>query len=406
MALHHNPRIVTDGLVLHLDAANTKSFRGEPTINLFTTPIDLSGDDWSIGNTPSEITRTWDQLDSDGTNNALKFESIDSAYYPHTNFSFTPENTNGHTITCYIKSLIGNQSLYIILFKVSPWASIGGFEIITVTSEWQRFSMTRNPLDTTQHRVFIGVHLATAPISSFLIHKVQMEEKSYDTPFVNGTRGTTVATGGGLIDLSGNDNDGTLENSPTYDSDNGGSLVFNGSTSRVSLEDDSSLENDSHTVSVWYKRTTKDTVAADGIIGNWYWNSDAQTRRGWCIRYYINQDVVSFICELTDGETIEEKNISTSADSLTSYYNVVSTHNHLDRTIKLYLNGIFKNSTTASVGFNLINYDSPNDLRIGYNPVNSGYFPGNIANVKIYNKALTQTEITQNYNALKGRFDL
>ena len=38
MALHHNPRIVTDGLVLHLDAADRNSYPGSGT-----TFTDLSG---------------------------------------------------------------------------------------------------------------------------------------------------------------------------------------------------------------------------------------------------------------------------------------------------------------------------------------------------------------------------
>jgi hypothetical protein len=35
-----------------------------------------------------------------------------------------------------------------------------------------------------------------------------------------------------------------------------------------------------------------------------------------------------------------------------------------------------------------------------------GYLRGKLYNVKIYNRVLTPTEITQNYNALKGRFGL
>ena len=34
------------------------------------------------------------------------------------------------------------------------------------------------------------------------------------------------------------------------------------------------------------------------------------------------------------------------------------------------------------------------------------YLQGNIANVFMYNKALSATEITQNYNALKTRYGL
>ena len=38
--------------------------------------------------------------------------------------------------------------------------------------------------------------------------------------------------------------------------------------------------------------------------------------------------------------------------------------------------------------------------------VNSQYFTGRIAQTLVYNRALTATEILQNYNATKNRFGL
>ncbi len=42
----------------------------------------------------------------------------------------------------------------------------------------------------------------------------------------------------------------------------------------------------------------------------------------------------------------------------------------------------------------------------GINPTSSFIFDGNIANVQIYNRDLSPTEVLHNYNALKGRFGL
>ena len=36
----------------------------------------------------------------------------------------------------------------------------------------------------------------------------------------------------------------------------------------------------------------------------------------------------------------------------------------------------------------------------------NGYFDGRMSNTQIYNRALSTEEVTQNYNALKGRFGL
>ena len=54
MALHHNPRIVTDGLVLALDAADTNSYPGSGT-----TWYDLSGNDNHVSMNNSVINSVW-----------------------------------------------------------------------------------------------------------------------------------------------------------------------------------------------------------------------------------------------------------------------------------------------------------------------------------------------------------
>jgi len=48
---------------------------------------------------------------------------------------------------------------------------------------------------------------------------------------VAGTRGATVATDGGCIDLSGNNSNGELVNDVLYNSNNLGSLTYDGTSS-------------------------------------------------------------------------------------------------------------------------------------------------------------------------------
>jgi hypothetical protein len=49
---------------------------------------------------------------------------------------------------------------------------------------------------------------------------------------------------------------------------------------------------------------------------------------------------------------------------------------------------------------------SATNMRIGAIQVNNNFFSGNIASTQIYNRALSASEVLQNYNATKGRFDL
>jgi hypothetical protein len=71
----------------------------------------------------------------------------------------------------------------------------------------------------------------------------------------------------------------------------------------------------------------------------------------------------------------------------------------------IYVNGVLSTSGAYSTA---IGYPSSGDknFRIGMWGY-TGYprnFNGNIYNVQIYNRALSSTEILQNYNALKGRY--
>jgi hypothetical protein len=42
----------------------------------------------------------------------------------------------------------------------------------------------------------------------------------------------------------------------------------------------------------------------------------------------------------------------------------------------------------------------------GFNGVRGYYYNGNISSVKVYNRALSASEVQQNYNAQKSRFNL
>jgi len=81
------------------------------------------------------------------------------------------------------------------------------------------------------------------------------------------------------------------------------------------------------------------------------------------------------------------------------WYNVSATYSSSQKII--YVNG---NAVSSTSGGNQLTSVS-NDIRIGADTSSLQYFlNGNIAQVSIYNRALTAQEIQQNYNALKGRY--
>jgi hypothetical protein len=58
----------------------------------------------------------------------------------------------------------------------------------------------------------------------------------------------------------------------------------------------------------------------------------------------------------------------------------------------------------TTVSYNRGLYPGNVYMGIGERPEVGQYWPGNIANVQIYNRALSANEVLHNYNALKGRF--
>jgi len=73
----------------------------------------------------------------------------------------------------------------------------------------------------------------------------------------------------------------------------------------------------------------------------------------------------------------------------------------VDNTIKFYANGsVIGNYSHSHTPSTATEY-----LEVG-NGSAGEYFAGKIASVKIYNQALTASEILQNYNSLKTRFGL
>jgi hypothetical protein len=204
-------------------------------------------------------------------------------------------------------------------------------------------------------------------------------------------------TGTTWSDLSGNGNTGTLTNGPTYNSANGGSIVFDGTNDYIDCSNNSVLDinQKQQTISFWFK-TTQTSFGAYGT----YLVSKIGTVRKWT---YCLMMVPTGKIQFQRDDGTNNPGITTALSyNDGKWYNATVTN---DGTIRIYINGVFVVSgTDTTVGSTSNN----NPLWIGSNGSNGGYtsayFNGNISNVQIYNRALSATEVLQNYNALKNRY--
>ena len=198
-------------------------------------------------------------------------------------------------------------------------------------------------------------------------------------------------SGSSWIDLTSNGNTGTLTNGPTFSRDGGGSIVF-ATDDYVLLPNGLLSGTGNFTVNQWIKWTSG-TYGA--LFGN-YPIGNLQVAYGTNLIYVYLGSTSGTSCYLGTSP------FSTTLPQFTTNP-VMVTAQRSSNTLLLYLNGVLQKtgSTTDSVG------TSSSQFRIGTNTNNTGIieaFNGHIYSTQVYNRALSDQEILQNYNATKNRF--
>ena len=196
-------------------------------------------------------------------------------------------------------------------------------------------------------------------------------------------------TGTAWNDLSRGGNNGTLVNGPTFNSGNGGSIVLDGTDDFVNCGNNSNLQIIQGTISSWV-RTTTPGASFRGIIVKRL-NVGLFTNDGVLVTYdWGNGQSRSTGINIADGKW---KNVAMSFTD-----NTGSPSNNAI----IYLNGSAVLTTT-------VKYNSNNEevlLGSGASFISTQCLNGNISTGLVYNRALSSTEILQNYNATKTRFGL
>jgi hypothetical protein len=187
-------------------------------------------------------------------------------------------------------------------------------------------------------------------------------------------------------DLSGRGNTGTLTNGPTYSSANGGSIVFDGTNDYSPIATSGfSFGSSAGTLSAWAKAT-----AATVNNGNWiitYGNSEINQNRA----LGVYNQVYTF-----SGYGFGTE-VSAAGFQTNTWFNIVGVYNGTNAS--MYINGVLVSGPTAKT-WNTV----ASNAQIGRQTNGSEYWNGNIGQVSVYNRALSAAEVSQNFNALRGRY--
>jgi hypothetical protein len=210
-------------------------------------------------------------------------------------------------------------------------------------------------------------------------------------------------------DISTNSNNGTLTNGPTFDSGDGGSIVFDGTDDYVglgSVDSSNALSLAGTTGQTW-----EAWINVDGTGDQYQRIIDKSNEGGGTNGYVLSLDVNS-----NSGRILAKINNNTG-DMPNGVYgeNMYTTGNwaHICVTRKndtadtgwnFYSNAVVKLSRST---VNLTVPTTTTNAKIGtWNHTTSREFNGKIAVVRLYNRDLSADEVLQNYNAEKSRYGL
>jgi hypothetical protein len=453
MGLSHSPKVISDGLVLYLDATNTRSYSGTGS-----SWYDLSvyGNNSTLVSSPTFINNKYGQLAFNG--------STQYATVPHTSTLW-----NGQTFTLSLwakKTGTGDGNARAIMISkdtnyidhafngktmVSFMNSTGQQTLIygnnpASYNEWRHYAFTydgtigvlyENGAATGSTALSVNkVSSSSSPLnigrwngSSFYLNGCIAGAMVYNRALnadeilqnYNATKYKYILkenivsnglalnydmsdyrsapfTGTVIYDIAGTGNTGTLVNGPTYSSLAGGILSFDGTNDYVDCNLDFGFDTTvSATLSLWLKTTN--LVQRGGILGkagssNWEWTLsqgiDSSDIYFWYWKVDSNINLSISICNFF------ESNVWKKVDLVWS---------HTSNRLTIYRNGIgVTSSTPASSSFQ--NRNSSIFLGYTYNNFSSYYWDGQVGLLSIYNRALTAEEVLQNYNASKTRFGI
>ena len=188
-------------------------------------------------------------------------------------------------------------------------------------------------------------------------------------------------------DLSGENNNGTLANGVGFTEDYGGSLIFDGVDENATVGS-SVLTTGETSISMWVKPDSNQT---SGL-------GDLNVGGGGLILYQVGTIIMMGFRGTPEMRTTTQFITSNVWNHITWVYNNGSKSS--TSSFQIYLNSEIEPTLTI-FGFGIGGGTVFN--RIGSDQ-NGPYFDGNIAQVSIYNKALTASEVQQNFNATKSRF--
>lgn len=392
MSLGHGASVVTSGLVMACDMNNTqKSFKGKPTTNL--TP--------NLGIQAIQAAPTVTYV---GLENGWKKYSLDGTWaagtYPYSIGVDAPTFTGGVTYSTgvYIKTNVPAKfaSLFTGMNYVNVPMNNAGTSFSIAQPDGSIY-VGRTGFQYTSTTAQVG-YLLSQPVigqtfsgaTDFVyIKNGQIEVGDFPTPYTDGTRSNTQD----VVDLTGNNI--LTSTSLTYASNN--AVTFNGINNYATISTFTNKPTTALTCEAWI-RPTKASVGT-GL------------HRGGVISC-TNTTYLGIIDSTDGGITFSLHWANQTSISRNGGFNGSIPNNQWSHIVGTYDGSVCKGYVNGVVVYDVAQTGTIPDGTWVIGTYGAGLtdgvhnFNGSIPVARIYNRALSSTEVQQNFNALRGRYGI
>lgn len=410
MGTNYNPQIVTNGLVLCLDAANPKSYTYSENLLSYSQQFNVSP--WSLGGTGTPSITANTTTAPDGTLTASTLYGNAGTYSNRVQQTITVTASTNYTFSFYIKNKDNaNASLFHVSFPSSGrnnseaylfWSgnTISGYSNTGTTQPqanyiangWYRVSMTATATSADAGSAIVRIYPSADDgtlYNNVYIWGAQVEHSSMTGPnpyLVTTTTG--INSSNTFVDLSATKTNGFIGANTVYTTTtNSGTFLYDGVSSNVSITNPSlNFPTANYTIATWINPSA-----------SWPNYSAFIDRTSAYFQYRLQRNSGTNQLEFFDSIYV-----ITGGTITTGSWNYVAASVG-GGNCTLYINGA---NVTSNICASNYGNDTTGTTYIGRYSGAGALYMGYMGPVHIYNRKLNDNEILQNFNAHRGRYGI